>query len=68
MDPLALSRQFRLKLDRTETFRREDFTVSPSNVDAVAEREGVGRPAAIRILLYATIRKVDTSLAVDVQR
>jgi chromosomal replication initiation ATPase DnaA len=30
-----LSRQFRLKLDRTETFRREDFVVSPSNADAV---------------------------------
>jgi len=30
-----LSRQFRLKLDRTETFRREDFTVSPANAEAV---------------------------------
>jgi chromosomal replication initiation ATPase DnaA len=30
-----LSRQFRLKLDRTETFRREDFVVSPANADAV---------------------------------
>jgi chromosomal replication initiation ATPase DnaA len=30
-----LSRQFRLKLDRTETFRREDFVVSPSNAEAV---------------------------------
>jgi chromosomal replication initiation ATPase DnaA len=30
-----LSRQFRLKLDRTETFRREDFMVSPSNAEAV---------------------------------
>lgn len=30
-----MSRQFRLKLDRTETFRREDFTISPSNVEAV---------------------------------
>ena len=35
MDPLALNRQFRLKLDRTETFRREDFAVSPSNAEAV---------------------------------
>jgi chromosomal replication initiation ATPase DnaA len=30
-----LSRQFRLKLDRTETFRREDFVISPSNAEAV---------------------------------
>jgi chromosomal replication initiation ATPase DnaA len=30
-----LSRQFRLKLDRTETFRREDFVVSDANVEAV---------------------------------
>lgn len=30
-----MSRQFRLKLDRTETFRREDFVVSPSNAEAV---------------------------------
>ena len=30
-----LSRQFRLKLDRTENFRREDFVVSPSNAEAV---------------------------------
>ena len=30
-----MSRQFRLKLDRTETFRREDFVVSPSNGEAV---------------------------------
>jgi chromosomal replication initiation ATPase DnaA len=30
-----LSRQFRLKLDRTETFRREDFAVSPANAEAV---------------------------------
>jgi len=30
-----LSRQFRLKLDRTETLRREDFTVSPANAAAV---------------------------------
>jgi len=30
-----LNRQFRLKLDRTETFRREDFVVSPSNAEAV---------------------------------
>ncbi|MGZ3274364.1 MAG: chromosomal replication initiator DnaA [Caulobacteraceae bacterium] len=30
-----MSRQFRLKLDRTETFRREDFTVSPANAEAV---------------------------------
>jgi chromosomal replication initiation ATPase DnaA len=30
-----LSRQFRLKLDRTETFRREDFMTSPSNAGAV---------------------------------
>jgi chromosomal replication initiation ATPase DnaA len=29
-----LSRQFRLKLDRTETFRREDFVVSPANAEA----------------------------------
>jgi chromosomal replication initiation ATPase DnaA len=35
VDPLALNRQFRLKLDRTETFRREDFAVSPSNAEAV---------------------------------
>ncbi len=35
MDPLALSRQFRLKLDRTETFRPEDFVVSPANAEAV---------------------------------
>jgi chromosomal replication initiation ATPase DnaA len=30
-----LNRQFRLKLDRTETFRREDFAVSPANAEAV---------------------------------
>jgi chromosomal replication initiation ATPase DnaA len=30
-----LNRQFRLKLDRQEAFRREDFVVSPSNIDAV---------------------------------
>jgi chromosomal replication initiation ATPase DnaA len=30
-----LSRQFRLKLDRTETLRREDFVVSPSNAQAI---------------------------------
>lgn len=30
-----MSRQFRLKLDRTETFRREDYVVSPSNAEAV---------------------------------
>jgi len=30
-----LSRQFRLKLDRTDTFRREDLTVSPANAAAV---------------------------------
>jgi len=30
-----LSRQFRLKLDRTETFRREDLVISPSNAEAV---------------------------------
>jgi chromosomal replication initiation ATPase DnaA len=30
-----LNRQFRLKLDRTEIFRREDFVVSPSNAEAV---------------------------------
>lgn len=30
-----MSRQFRLKLDRTEIFRRADFTVSPSNAEAV---------------------------------
>ena len=30
-----MSRQFRLKLDRTETFRREDFVVSPANAEAV---------------------------------
>jgi chromosomal replication initiation ATPase DnaA len=30
-----LSRQFRLKLDRREGFRREDFVVSPANADAV---------------------------------
>jgi chromosomal replication initiation ATPase DnaA len=30
-----LSRQFRLKLDRTETFRREDLVVSAANADAV---------------------------------
>jgi len=30
-----LSRQFRLKLDRTETFRREDLVVSPSNAEAL---------------------------------
>ena len=35
MEPPALSRQFRLKLDRTETFRREDLVVSPSNAAAV---------------------------------
>ena len=35
MDPLALSRQFRLKLERTETFRREDFVVSAANAQAV---------------------------------
>ena len=35
MDPRDLSRQFRLKLDRTETLRREDFTVSPANTAAV---------------------------------
>jgi chromosomal replication initiation ATPase DnaA len=35
VDPFSLSRQFRLKLDRIERFRREDFMVSPSNADAV---------------------------------
>jgi chromosomal replication initiation ATPase DnaA len=30
-----LNRQFRLKLDRTETFRRDDFVVSPANAEAV---------------------------------
>jgi chromosomal replication initiation ATPase DnaA len=30
-----LSRQFRLKLDRTETFRREGFVAAPSNAAAV---------------------------------
>ncbi len=30
-----MSRQFRLKLDRRETFRREEFVVTPSNADAV---------------------------------
>ena len=30
-----LNRQFRLKLDRQEAFRREDFVVSPSNAEAV---------------------------------
>ena len=30
-----MSRQFRLKLDRPEAFRREDFIVSPSNAEAV---------------------------------
>jgi chromosomal replication initiation ATPase DnaA len=30
-----LNRQFRLKLDRTETFRREDLVVSAANADAV---------------------------------
>jgi chromosomal replication initiation ATPase DnaA len=30
-----LSRQLRLKLDRTETFRREDLVVSAANADAV---------------------------------
>ncbi len=30
-----MNRQFRLKLDRTEIFRREDFAVSPANADAV---------------------------------
>jgi chromosomal replication initiation ATPase DnaA len=35
VDALALSRQLRLKLDRTETFRREDFVVSASNAEAV---------------------------------
>ena len=30
-----MSRQLRLKLDRTETFRREDFVVSASNAEAV---------------------------------
>lgn len=30
-----MSRQFRLKLDRTETFRREDLVISPSNAEAV---------------------------------
>ena len=34
LDP-PLSRQFRLKLDRLEGFRREDFVVSPSNTEAV---------------------------------
>jgi chromosomal replication initiation ATPase DnaA len=29
-----LNRQFRLQLDRTETFRREDFVVSPANAEA----------------------------------
>ena len=29
-----MSRQLRLKLDRTETFRRADFVVSPSNAEA----------------------------------
>ena len=29
-----LNRQFRLKLDRLESFRREDFVVSPSNAEA----------------------------------
>ena len=35
MSDLALSRQFRLKLDRTEAFRREDYVVSASNAEAV---------------------------------
>jgi chromosomal replication initiation ATPase DnaA len=35
VDPLALSRQLRLKLDRSETFRREDYVVSASNAEAV---------------------------------
>ena len=30
-----MSRQFRLKLDRTETFRPEDYVVSPANAEAV---------------------------------
>jgi chromosomal replication initiation ATPase DnaA len=30
-----LTRQLRLKLDRLESFRREDFVVSPSNAEAV---------------------------------
>lgn len=30
-----MSRQFRLNLDRPETFRREDFVVSPSNAESV---------------------------------
>jgi chromosomal replication initiation ATPase DnaA len=30
-----LNRQFRLKLDRQEAFRREDFVVSPSNIEAM---------------------------------
>ena len=30
-----MSRQFRLKLDRTESFRREDFVISPANDQAV---------------------------------
>ena len=30
-----MSRQFRLKLDRREGFRREDFTVTPANAEAV---------------------------------
>ena len=30
-----MSRQFRLKLERTETFRREDFVVSAANAQAV---------------------------------
>ena len=30
-----MSRQFRLKLDRRESFRREDFVVTPANADAV---------------------------------
>ncbi len=29
-----MNRQFRLKLDRLESFRREDFVVSPSNAEA----------------------------------
>jgi len=33
--PPRLSRQFRLKLDRRESFRREDFVVTPANAEAV---------------------------------
>lgn len=50
-DNLLLSRQFRLKLDRTESFRREDFVVSPANAEAVKAVDAWPRWHASRLAL-----------------